>query len=110
MKRIICQQCGKKTSDSKQFCEHCLYNVHYRTFNIINSIPWKLSADNHKLATDGEYNHSYTEAVNREYKKWATPGSSWSDHEKSRKSYIKSQKAEWIKRGARPSDREEIMK
>lgn len=76
---------------------------------VLNKPPWLPNADLQKVSTDGAISQKYTEAVTSEAKKWSSSGH-WANMEKGRKDYIKSQKQEWIKRGAKPQDREEIMK
>lgn len=63
-----CPKCGKKTSDDKQFCQHCLYNVglHYTPFSVsisykpgwvdafnrVNPHPEAMDAEGERIAAD----------------------------------------------------------
>lgn len=75
---------------------------------VIIKPPW-LSRQPQDVATNSETSVKYYNQLDKDSKKWSSSGY-WNKYESDRKKYIKSQKQEWIKRGARASDREEIMK
>ena len=110
MKTIICPQCKHRTPDDRQFCQICLFNVHYQqSFGTITRPPWESKVDVHKLAVDADANVAYAEHIDAEKKKWTQSGS-WARWEKSRKAKAMANKPEWIKRGAKVQERDEAIK
>ncbi len=72
--------------------------------------PWIEKADQHRLETDPKYSQDFAEHVQREKEKWTRGGGSWAKYERDRKAAAMKNKPLWIKRGARPGDREDAIK
>jgi len=87
MSTIKCWNCGSKTPEENQFCQHCLENLGEPShFQFIQTAPWEINPIEKERYAGGGYKtqQAIYDQVMEDKKKWTADGK-WGRWEKDRK-------------------------